>query len=54
MMTTYGAAQFQRMIVWTDPVEEAGTAAGAAVAASERVPETGDSTEALVLDRGHD
>ncbi len=53
-MTTYGAAQFQRMIVWTDPVEETVGAAAAGAAANERSPETADSTEALVLDRGHD
>ena len=55
MMTTYGSAQFRRMIVWTDPLEAAAEAGSPPDAGtSGRVAETAETTEALVLDRGHD
>ncbi len=51
MMTTYGAARFQRMIVWADLAEDGASADDGTAG---QAPETADETEALVLDRGHD
>jgi transglutaminase-like putative cysteine protease len=57
MMTTYGAAQFRRMVVWTDPLDGAAGEAAATphgVGEGGEAGETSETTEALVLDRGHD